>query len=172
MKKLLSIFALSAACLAQSPDVLTWQDKLRFHADKAFGPTAIAGIAAYAAFLQDVNSPREWGQGGGCLRRAVRLRIRRLGDPRCAGVRSGFDAAPGPALLSLPPLGLPAPRRTCAARNPSHAHRRRRRDCVHLANRQRLRHSLSLQFVVSGPARYGPPGIHAGLHPARVRSGE
>lgn len=64
MKKLLSIFALSAACLAQGPDILTWQDKLRFHADKAYGPTAIAGIAAYAAFLQDVNSPREWGQGG------------------------------------------------------------------------------------------------------------
>ena len=31
----------------------------------AYGPLAVAGIAAYAGFLQEINSPAEWGQGGG-----------------------------------------------------------------------------------------------------------
>jgi hypothetical protein len=42
---------------------LDWQGKLRFHAESAFGPWAVAGIGAYAGFLQEINSPKEWGQG-------------------------------------------------------------------------------------------------------------
>jgi|SRR6202167_1141915 hypothetical protein len=42
---------------------LDWQGKLQFHAESAYGPWAIAGIAAYAGFLQEINSPPEWGQG-------------------------------------------------------------------------------------------------------------
>ena len=44
---------------------LDWQGKLRFHAEATYGPWAIAGFAAYAGFLQEINSPKEWGQGGG-----------------------------------------------------------------------------------------------------------
>jgi hypothetical protein len=71
VKKLISILALSTACFAQSPDVLTWHDKLLFHADKSLGPAAIVGIAAYAALLQDLNAPREWGQGGAAYGKRV-----------------------------------------------------------------------------------------------------
>jgi hypothetical protein len=42
---------------------LDWQAKLRFHAEAAYGPLSLAGIAAYAGFLQEINSPTEWGQG-------------------------------------------------------------------------------------------------------------
>jgi hypothetical protein len=44
---------------------LGWQGKMRFHAESAFGPWSIAGIGAYAGFLQEINSPAKWGQGGG-----------------------------------------------------------------------------------------------------------
>jgi len=44
-------------------DPLDWQAKLQYHALNAYGPLAIAGIAAYAGFLQEINSPSEWGQG-------------------------------------------------------------------------------------------------------------
>jgi len=45
-------------------DPTTWQSKLRFHAVSAYGPAAIAGSAAYVGLLQEVDFPREWGQGG------------------------------------------------------------------------------------------------------------
>jgi hypothetical protein len=44
---------------------LDWQDKLAYHAQGTYGPWTIAGIAAYAGLLQEIDSPREWGQGGG-----------------------------------------------------------------------------------------------------------
>jgi hypothetical protein len=48
-----------------TPDApLDWQAKLEYHANNAFGPLAILGIGAYAGFLQEINSPSEWGQGG------------------------------------------------------------------------------------------------------------
>jgi hypothetical protein len=43
---------------------LDWQGKLEFHAKATYGPWAIASFAAYAGFLQAINSPTEWGQGG------------------------------------------------------------------------------------------------------------
>jgi hypothetical protein len=51
--------------IPQAPEALDWEGKLRFHAESAYGPWAIAGIGAYAGFLQEIDSPREWGQGGG-----------------------------------------------------------------------------------------------------------
>jgi hypothetical protein len=42
---------------------LDWQGKLQFHATAAYGPLSLLGIGAYAGFLQETNSPREWGQG-------------------------------------------------------------------------------------------------------------
>ena len=43
---------------------LDWQAKLHYHAKASYGPWAIASFAAYAGFLQETNSPKEWGQGG------------------------------------------------------------------------------------------------------------
>jgi len=58
---LLAAFPLAAA--AQSPVPLGWKGKLVFHAKRTFGPLPLAGLGAYAGFLQLTNSPKEWGQG-------------------------------------------------------------------------------------------------------------
>jgi hypothetical protein len=49
---------------AVTSDPLDWQGKLEFHAYNAYGPWAMLGIGAYAGFLQVIDSPEEWGQGG------------------------------------------------------------------------------------------------------------
>jgi hypothetical protein len=51
------------AAAAKAPEPLTWKGKLRFHADASFGPMSLVGIAAHAGFLQEINSPKEWGRG-------------------------------------------------------------------------------------------------------------
>ena len=66
IKNLLTValsLALPIAAVAQTTDPLTWKAKLRFHANASFGPVALVGIGAYAGFLQEINSPKEWGQG-------------------------------------------------------------------------------------------------------------
>lgn len=57
------LVAMPAAAIAQTPAPLAWKGKLRFHAKASFGPLALVGTGAYAGFLQEINSPREWGQG-------------------------------------------------------------------------------------------------------------
>jgi hypothetical protein len=57
-----TIFA--AVGVSQDLDPTTWQSKLRFHAVSAYGPASILGSAAYVGLLQEVDFPREWGQGG------------------------------------------------------------------------------------------------------------
>jgi len=49
--------------MAQQLDPTAWQSKLRFHALSAYGPGPLLGAAAYTGLLQEVNFPREWGQG-------------------------------------------------------------------------------------------------------------
>jgi hypothetical protein len=62
---ILALFAaIPVAGVAQTPETLDWQGKLEFHANGAYGPWADLGTAAYAGFLQEINSPPEWGQGG------------------------------------------------------------------------------------------------------------
>jgi len=56
--------AQTSAAIIQTSGPLDWKGKLRFHANRAYGPLALVGMAAYAGFLQEVNSPKEWGQGG------------------------------------------------------------------------------------------------------------
>ena len=53
----------AAAGLAQDLDPSGWQSKLRYHAASAYGPAALAGSAAYTGLLQEIDFPREWGQG-------------------------------------------------------------------------------------------------------------
>jgi len=57
-----AIFAAVGVSQDLEPD--GWQSKLRFHAVSAYGPGALLGSAAYVGLLQEVNFPREWGQGG------------------------------------------------------------------------------------------------------------
>lgn len=53
----------SAQTIVTETDPLDWQGKLAFHAQSTYEPLAMAGFAAYAGFLQEIDSPREWGQG-------------------------------------------------------------------------------------------------------------
>jgi hypothetical protein len=79
VKKLIALLALSAAipvaAMAQPPDPprdpLDWQAKLKFHAESTYGPSAIVGFAAYAAVLQEIDTPKEWGQGGAAYGKRV-----------------------------------------------------------------------------------------------------
>lgn len=50
--------------IAPGMDPIGWEGKLRFHAVSAYGPAALAGAVVYDGFLQGINFPREWGQGG------------------------------------------------------------------------------------------------------------
>jgi hypothetical protein len=45
--------------------------KLRYHARGLYNPWALAGTAAYAGILQELDAPREWGQGGVAYSRRV-----------------------------------------------------------------------------------------------------
>ena len=58
-----TVFAAVGVC-QDLDDPTAWQSKLRFHAVSAYGPAAILGSAAYVGLLQEVDFPREWGQGG------------------------------------------------------------------------------------------------------------
>lgn len=57
------VAGMAQTLVAADADPLDWQGKLEFHVQNAYGPLATAGIAAYAGFLQEINSPPEWGQG-------------------------------------------------------------------------------------------------------------
>jgi len=53
------------AGMAQPVEPLDVRSKLNFHARSVGSPMSLAETAAYAGILQGLNSPREWGQGGG-----------------------------------------------------------------------------------------------------------
>src|ERR1022692_666164 len=127
---------------------LDWQAKLHFHAEATYGPWAVASFAAYAGLLQEINSPKEWGQGGDAYGKRFASTV-------------GWSATHG----ALAPVG------TCDPGNDPHADRRRRRDTVHLAYRQFLRRGLSFRPVVSGPSQYLPPRICRWLPRTRVGNG-
>lgn len=57
----IALFAEAGA--AQTPDPTSWQSKLRYHAAYAYGPLGLTESALYASYLQETNSPEEWGQG-------------------------------------------------------------------------------------------------------------
>jgi hypothetical protein len=56
--------ALPSAALAQPPKPFNWCAKFHYHAAKTYAPQALVGFAAYAAGLQELDAPQEWGQGG------------------------------------------------------------------------------------------------------------
>jgi hypothetical protein len=55
---------LASSGAAQALDPSDWQTKLIYHSETAYGPFALAGSVAYAGFLQEIDFPKEWGQGG------------------------------------------------------------------------------------------------------------
>jgi hypothetical protein len=55
---------LASSGVAQVLDPSGWQTKLTYHSENAYGPVALAGSVAYASFLQEIDFPKEWGQGG------------------------------------------------------------------------------------------------------------
>ena len=55
----------AVAAIAQAVEPLNVMSKLNFHAQTVGSPLSLAQTAAYAGILQGLNSPREWGQGGG-----------------------------------------------------------------------------------------------------------
>lgn len=57
-----TVFA--TAGFSEDLDTAGWQNKLRFHAENAYGVEALANSLTYAGFLQEINSPKEWGEGG------------------------------------------------------------------------------------------------------------
>jgi hypothetical protein len=56
--------AISAPALAQQLVALDVSDKFTYHLKRSVGPMALLGSAAYAAILQEADTPTEWGQGG------------------------------------------------------------------------------------------------------------
>jgi hypothetical protein len=49
---------------SQNLDTAGWESKLRFHVVSAYGPEGLTSSIVYAGYLQEIDSPREWGQGG------------------------------------------------------------------------------------------------------------
>ena len=65
-RQVMVIASLTFAILgcSQNLDPAGWESKLRFHVVSAYGPEGLASSVVYAGYLQEVDSPREWGQGG------------------------------------------------------------------------------------------------------------
>ena len=57
------LLAIPIAGMAQPAEPLDVKAKLNFHARNTFAPLSLAGLAAYAAVLQQANAPEEWKQG-------------------------------------------------------------------------------------------------------------
>jgi hypothetical protein len=55
--------------MAQPVEPLDWEGKLGLHAQSVYAPWAMAGSAAYAGILQEMDAPEEWEQGAGAYGR-------------------------------------------------------------------------------------------------------
>jgi hypothetical protein len=55
--------AVSVAGIAQTTVALDLNGRLRYHAEKTYGPGSIAVSGVKAGYLQMTDSPTEWGQG-------------------------------------------------------------------------------------------------------------
>ena len=74
MKKSMILALLTAipvAGMAPTSEALGWKGKLQYHAESTYGPLSIIGDTAYAAALQELKSPEEWGQGGAAYGKRV-----------------------------------------------------------------------------------------------------
>ena len=55
--------AVSVTGIAQTPEALDLNGKLRYHAERTFGPASFGISGVKAGYLQMTDSPTEWGQG-------------------------------------------------------------------------------------------------------------
>jgi hypothetical protein len=78
------VLAIPVTGLAQPFQALGVEDKLRYHIVKTVGPLALVGDAAYAAILQEADTPTEWGQGGSGYGK------RFASTAACSGLHSGL----------------------------------------------------------------------------------
>jgi hypothetical protein len=83
--------ALPADIAKQEPDLTGWQSKLRYHAENTYSPWTFARSAAYAGYLQKMNSPREWGQGESGYRKRLGSELAYTGVRN--GIALGLDSA-------------------------------------------------------------------------------
>jgi hypothetical protein len=85
------VLAIPAMGLAQSFEPMDRMDKLDYHVKQTVGPLALVGDMAYAAILQEVDTPTEWGQGGAPYGRRL------ASTAACSGIHSamafGLDSA-------------------------------------------------------------------------------
>ena len=79
------------AAMAQPAEPLDVMSKLNFHAQSIGSPTSLAETAAYAGILHGLNSPREWGQGGGAY--GKRLASALAGSAIHGALAFGLDSA-------------------------------------------------------------------------------
>src|SRR5437588_12523764 len=82
--------AVPGAGSAQQLEAWGVSNKLSYHVKQSVGPLALVGSAAYAAILQEADTPTEWGQGGSGY-------AKRFGSTiACSGIHSalafGLDA--------------------------------------------------------------------------------
>ena len=83
--------AFSVAGIAQIPEALDVNGKLRYHAEKTYSPGSIAVSGVKAGYLQMTDSPTEWGQGANGYGKRV------VSSVASSGIRSvlafGLDSA-------------------------------------------------------------------------------
>ena len=110
------LLTIPIAAGAQPTEPLDVKAKLNFHAKNSFAPMSLAGLAAYAAILQEANAPEEWKQGGAAYGKRFGTMVAWSG---IHGVLAFglLDAASGPALLPFGREGLLAPLETRVPRN-------------------------------------------------------
>jgi hypothetical protein len=83
--------SIPVAAVAQAFVPLDVMDKLQFHAKRTVGPTAILGVAAYAAVLQEAHAPDEWREGAAGYGKRVASMVAWSGIH--SGLAFGLDSA-------------------------------------------------------------------------------
>src|SRR5437763_1175500 len=82
---------LSGDIIGPETNLSGWQSKLRYHARVTFSPWSFARSAAYAGYLQQTNSPREWGRSGSGYRKRLGSELAYTGVRN--GIAFGLDSA-------------------------------------------------------------------------------
>jgi len=88
LSTLASTLLVTRAC-SQSID--TWQSKLQFHIVSAYGPESVVVAGAFAGYLQAIDSPQQWGQGGGAYAERLASTLAYTGVRN--GLAFGLDSA-------------------------------------------------------------------------------
>lgn len=91
---LLCVFPMAG--MAQPADAFGLKGKLRFHVETVASPWSVAGSAAYAGILHELDTPDEWGQGAGAYGRRFTSTL------ACSGIHAVLAFGPDSALHQDP----------------------------------------------------------------------